>query len=70
MSNNHPNRNWRSKWQIVADPPQAIHRSGLRVSFKTGEGVTTIAPDFVNAMTLQRARDLVRLLKEANELWS
>lgn len=65
MSNNHPNRNWRRKWQSVGHGLYK-HAEGITVTCSTGVCVLC----HPHPITLDTARQLSRLLKEANELWS
>lgn len=73
MSNNHPNRNWRSKWSVSTHDLTATHQpTGLVVQFQQAEGGkpgeldgripdgTPIAPDWVGG--------LPRLLSEAGDI--
>lgn len=76
MSNNHPNRNWRRKWEVVNDENGVsfIHVSGMLIVPDVEQKLYVMCgsrdDDLLNHITLDKARKLATLLKEANELWS
>jgi hypothetical protein len=75
---NHPNRNWRKRWQVDLVQSTATHQpSGLIVRFftdsegklngKVTAGLPSISTDLTTAQ--QQANQLARLLREANEIY-
>lgn len=80
---NHPKRSgkkhWSEKWTVINDTEKgvqvAIHESDLVIDFsvsqEANEGIATFIPrELSRDFTLDKARRLSRLMKEANDLWS
>ena len=71
---NHPNRNWRKKWQVDLSTCRAIHSTGLIVEFKQSpdggwDGTSQNCRDIFQEINQDTATRLARLLSEAGDIY-